>query len=352
MAPLRLRFDFDTTDAFAGWHGWLLLTLNGEYLASADLSKPSPSHAITIDAHLDMAAPQVWAWLQPWLPAGPLAAGQFAGGRVQATSRLQWQAGHEASGIAHLRAYDWTLTAGGLKATDGGLEVEFKDIVQRTAGINLSVGRIEWGKQPLAMTDFDTLLHSQGKSIKIDHATVNAFGGQLTVLPGEVDLEQSPWRLTLGLQGIELQQLLATLNYPQLSGNGRIDGKLPLSLSRETVSIEGGNLSGDQPGVLRYQGPATDESNIAFKALRNLVYHKLQASLDYQPSGDYQLGLRLEGNNPELMAGHPLAFNLNLSGHLPELLQRSLLSGDFERSVLEESRRRDPSTPSEATIHP
>ncbi|MDD5126305.1 YdbH domain-containing protein, partial [Methylovulum sp.] len=64
----------------------------------------------------------------------------------------------------------------------------------------------------------------------------------------------------------------------------------------------------------------------------------LQAKVNYRPNGDYHLGLRMEGGNPEVLSGHPLAFNLNLSGHLPELLQRGFMAGDFERVILEEAK--------------
>ena len=91
-----------------------------------------------------------------------------------------------------------------------------------------------------------------------------------------------------------------------------------------------------RPGVLHYHGPVADQENIAFKALRNLRYHSLQGKLNYKPDGEYKLGLRLEGKNPELFSGHAVAFNLNLSGQLPALLQKGILAGDFDRPILEQ----------------
>jgi hypothetical protein len=172
--------------------------------------------------------------------------------------------------------------------------------------------------------------------LTVEQAEAAIFDGLLAVMPGSLDFSQSPLLFTLALKDVDLAALLAALNYPKLTGSGRISGTLPVSIAENAIEIQGGTLSGKQPGKLSYQGPTTEGDNLAFKALRNLVYHDLQAGLDYQPSGDYRLSLHLQGKNPDLLDGHPLAFNLNLSGKLPELLQRSLLSGDFDRSVLEQ----------------
>jgi len=158
----------------------------------------------------------------------------------------------------------------------------------------------------------------------------------MELMPGTIRLEQTPILLTLRLHDVDLSQLLMSLHYPNISGTGTIDGELPLRLSAGAIDLQDGSLSGTQPGVLRYAGPA-DSQNIAFKALKNLVYRSLQAKVNYRPNGDYHLGLRLEGSNPEVLSGHPLAFNLNISGQLPELLQKGILAGDLERTILEQA---------------
>jgi hypothetical protein len=109
-----------------------------------------------------------------------------------------------------------------------------------------------------------------------------------------------------------------------------------------------GTLIGTRPGVLRYQGPIADKENMAFRALRNLEYHRLNAKVNYHPNGDYHLDLRLEGSNPEVLSGHALAFNLKLSGQLPELLRKGIMAGNFEQAILKEAKgQASPSTKTE-----
>jgi hypothetical protein len=87
---------------------------------------------------------------------------------------------------------------------------------------------------------------------------------------------------------------------------------------------------------LRYQAPGATEDNLALKTLSNMRYHSLQAKLNYQPSGDYRVGVRLEGKNPQVLSGHLVAFNLNLTGSLPELIKKGIMAGDFDKPILEQ----------------
>ncbi len=339
IAAVKLRLTANSKDHFDNLHGWLLLTQNDDYLASTDLSMATQSGILAMDAHLDMPAAQAFALLKPWLPAAT-SNWQLSSGRTQATARIRWDSGKALSGIAHLKTQELSLLANGIKLSNADFDIDVANIAERSANLTLTAGSVEVDKQ-LQLGNLDVKAHNQARLLTLDHARVSVFGGLLKVLPGPLNFQQSPLLLTLGVQDIELTQLLAAFNDPQLTGTGRISGKLPLTMSKDAIEVNGGMLTGTRPGMLSYQGPAADSDNLAFKALRNLMYHSLQARLDYRPTGDYQLGLRLEGNNPDVMTGHPLAFNLNINGKLPEILRKSILSGDFEHSILEQSKNRN-----------
>ena len=50
--------------------------------------------------------------------------------------------------------------------------------------------------------------------------------------------------------------------------------------------------------------------------------------------------VRLEGNNPALYDGYPVAFNLKINGSLPELFEALFITGDFEEAILKEIKKR------------
>ncbi|MGZ4960852.1 MAG: intermembrane phospholipid transport protein YdbH family protein, partial [Methylomonas sp.] len=333
MASIRLQLAADTDADFDRAAAHLMLTRDKGYIASADIKLLQGS--ANIDGYMDMRAIDALEFLRPWLPVS-VSGWQFVSGNVRGNFRLHWQPQQNIAGSAHMTASGLGLTAGSAWIENGYMELDSQDIARRTMTVSMDVPMLGFGKET-KLHDLAFKAQLLDRKLTLERATLPMFGGMIEILPATVNIDQRPVLLTLGMQNIDLSQLLDSLDYPALSGSGSISGKLPLRLDSDTLEVEKGVLKGMHPGVLRYLGPAADNENIAFKALRNLTYHSLQAQVDYRPNGDYHLGLRLEGNNPEVLSGHALAFNLTISGHLPELLKNSILSGDFDQSILEQA---------------
>jgi hypothetical protein len=335
LSAIQLDLNAETPDKFDSVQGTVLLSRDSRNLASANLSMTTPSFGADLDAQLDMTAKEVFELLKPWLPKIP-DDWQLSAGNIKGTLNLRWQTGRIRSGTARLNASELALTAGSAKLEAGKIELDVSDLVNRSATLAADAPKLEFGKGLIA-NKLIVKTHYLGRELTVDQAALSIFGGQLEILPGPLDVEKMPLLLTLRVHAIDLAQLLSSLDYKDLSGTGTVNGELPLRLSMDAIELQDGALTGTRPGVLRYQGPTADKENIAFKALRNLSYHSLQAKVNYRPNGDYHLGFRLEGSNPEVLSGHPLAFNLNISGQLPELLRRGIQAGDFEKAILEQA---------------
>ncbi len=332
VASVQLDFSTGTADKFHILQGRALLTRDGQYLAGSDLSLTKLG-AVDLNAHLDMAVVDLLELVQPWLPE-MARAWRFTAGKVQGTSQLRWQDQRLVSGVAHLNAFDVALVAGTVHAVHASINVDMADLSRASLALSGDIPELGFGKEMLARNLYVKAAF-QDNQLKLERGVGSMFGGQLEILPTTIDLKQRPILLTLRIRDVDLSQLLATLHYKDLSVSGIVSGELPLRVTGKTVELQDGLLIGARPGVLRYQGPVADKENLAFRALRNLEYHSLQAKVNYQPNGGYHLGLRLEGSNPEVLSGHPIAFNLNLSGQLPELLKKGMMAGDFERAILD-----------------
>ena len=77
-------------------------------------------------------------------------------------------------------------------------------------------------------------------------------------------------------------------------------------------------------------------NNIGLQALENFQYTDLSGTINYQSDGTYNIAIRLEGENPDLYGGHPIVFNLNIDGSLPELFEAMFITGNFEESILKQ----------------
>jgi hypothetical protein len=333
LSATQLSVNAKTADNFASLQAEAVLKRNKQSLVAVDLSMAN-KQTIDMNGRLDMAASEAFDLIKPWLPA-MAASWMVAGGAVLGNLQLHKPSNQDASGTAQLTITDLALTAGAAKVENAKVELNIPELASRAVDLSAEAPTLGLGKDLIARK-LNVKARYLDQALTLNQASLALFGGTMEVMPDTILLEQTPILLTLRLHDVDLSQLLMSLHYPNISGTGTIDGELPLQLSAGAIDLQDGSISGTQPGVLRYAGPA-DNQNIAFKALRNLVYRNLQAKVNYRPNGDYHLGLRLEGSNPEVLSGHPLAFNLNISGQLPELLQKGILAGDLERTILEQA---------------
>ena len=239
------------------------------------------------------------------------------GGLTLHQAVLGWERA-QASGL------DINVTIKSLDPVAGQLEFELGRL-SLAAGIELSAVRLGlgWSGRHLLLRRFDAGL----------------FDGHLSVLDQGLELPPAPGRLALDAEGIDLARLLAAINLKGLSGSGRLSGRLPLAWSEAGAEIRGGRLTSTGPGLLRYQPPTQLADNPGLQALRNFHYSRLDLEIDYAASGSYRLRLKLDGHNPDLYGGHPIAFKLDLNGSLPGLFRGALLSGNFDAYLLEQLQR-------------
>jgi hypothetical protein len=333
LTPVTLAIDMQTSNYFEGFQGRALLTRDNRYLASAEASMVA-SGMVSISGHLDMAATEARELVQPWLPKSTRA-WLLASGKVQGMTTLSWQSRQGFSGTVHLNAFDLVLTAGPVRIGQGNVTIDIADVGSGFVALSANAPTLDVGKV-LAARNLMVNAHYLHSDVTIEHGGLSLFGGLLEMVPGTVNIHQQPVLLTLRVSDVDISQLLAVIDYKDLTASGTVSGELPLKISQDAIELLDGTLTGTGPGVVRYQGQVSDNENIAFKALRNLAYRRLQAKINYRPNGDYGLGLRLEGHNPEVLSGHPLAFNVNINGQLPALLQQGIQTGDFEKVILEQ----------------
>lgn len=335
LQGMQLELNAESLDHFDTLQGQAALTRNHQQLAGIDLSLTKPPRALDLAGNLDMAASEAFELVKP-LSKGITQSLMISAGKLQGAMKLHWQFDNHSSGTAHLSATNLGLTLGAMQVETGNIELELADLAHGSMLLSVDAGKLKFGKA-IAAGNLLIKAHGLERVLTLDQAVLSIFGGAMELLPGNMDLERYPIPLTVRLKQVDLSQLLASLQYPDISGTGTLNGELPIKLTADTVELQDGLLNGTSPGVIRYQGPAADNENLAFAALRNLAYHTLQARVNYQPNGDYRLGLRLEGSNPLVLSGHPLVFNLNIGGHLPELLRRGIATGDFERVIMQQA---------------
>ncbi len=168
---------------------------------------------------------------------------------------------------------------------------------------------------------------SRGQTIVLREASADLAGGTVTV--GRAEYRDGAADLQVEIAALPLERLLREWKIEGLSGTGLLSGTVPVRIRPAGIAIGNGHLDGQQPGVLQVNfGAARDtltsageQVELAVRTLEDFHYKVLSLDVSKPLDGELSLAIRLEGNNPAVLDGHPFVFNINLSGRLEPILE-------------------------------
>jgi hypothetical protein len=185
--------------------------------------------------------------------------------------------------------------------------------------------------------------------VELKDVQCDLFGGAATSPGVRLDWAKPPLLMTVSLRKLDLAQVLSIEQQRGLQGTGVLNGTVPISLSPAGVTVEGGTLEAQAPGgVIRYASmpessklitESDSHLHLVAQALNNFHYTVLRVGVDYAESGMLDLGIRLEGRNPDLKKSPPIHFNLAVQEHVPTLLKSLRLVQDLEDAVQKKYKR-------------
>lgn len=192
--------------------------------------------------------------------------------------------------------------------------------------LHVQIGSIDPGL-PIEDIAFDYTIDTANTTLEVRDVQATMFNGTLSSTGLAFDWSASENLFALALDNIDLSRLLAMGAYEGINATGRISGALPIRVAGSNVSVRGGTLQVLAPGgSISYQSATGANTGNAALDLVNLAlsdyqYDVMEAEVDYLPSGELILAVKLEGISPAVNEGQQINVNLNVTDNIPALLE-------------------------------
>lgn len=205
------------------------------------------------------------------------------------------------------------------------------------------VSAVDMDALKLADGEIDYELPGDG-TMRIASATFPWFGGRLGAYEATAALDGAAVDTALRAENVDLAQLLDYLRVEGLSGEGVIEGRLPLKIVNGKARIVNGVFSAKGPGVIRYVGKAGEaasgankQAKLAFDILRDLHFDELTAAIDGPLDGELKFNIVFKGANQvkvdERTVTSPVVYRVSIEAPLLALIDQARLSSDIQLQI-------------------
>jgi Dicarboxylate transport len=339
FAPLTLQAELSPGAAGLAYEGALTRIGGGLVLEVRGSSEPSGAGRATIE----LAPVAFGPALQPD-DLMPIAAGlvRDVTGQLALNGDLTWSPAEVTSVLAIL-VEQLGLSSGPARLEQINGVVRLDSVWPPTTppGQQLAIGLLDLGL-PLT-AGIATFQLQGGPRLEVEQLQWNLAGGTARAEPFSLGSPLEALDATLRAERLDLGQLLALTRLDGLSGEGSLDGVLPLRISEGAAIIAGGKLAATGPGVLRYDAEAAPAAlraggegvDLLLQALENFHYEALEITLDGRTDAAMDIALHIAGANPDLYDGHPVEFNLDLEGELANILRQGIASWQIPARIRE-----------------
>ena len=224
--------------------------------------------------------------------------------------------------------------------------------ITRTDGINTTLRLTELfpvtsdGSQQLTidLVDMNALKLENGsiefafpgdETLAIIQAAFPWFGGTIGVENTSASMTGDEIRTDLLARNVDFGQLLEFLDIDGLSGEGVVEGTLPLVILNGRTSIVNGVFRATQPGSISLDNTvaeqirrSNEQTAIAFDILRDLRFDTLEATVNGDLDGTLRVGLVFEGINAitiqDQRVPSPVIYRISIEAPMTSLLSQRM----------------------------
>ncbi|MEK7791753.1 MAG: YdbH domain-containing protein [Pseudomonadota bacterium] len=164
--------------------------------------------------------------------------------------------------------------------------------------------------------------------VMLEKAQFSMFGGELTLEPTVIDPVAAHSDIMVHVNHIDLATFFNLIQVDGLTGNGHLDGHIPMTLTGDQVTIKDSRLVATAPGILHFKSEkasqllanAGEEMNLLLQTLQDFHYTELSLTMNKSASHDLTARLSLLGSNPDIKDGQVFRLNITLESNIDKIL--------------------------------
>ena len=269
--------------------------------------------------------------LQPSKLSPILAVLDNAKGKVSANAQLKWSAAGIHSSRGAFKLSNMSFAYADTTIEDLNVALDLEDLVSPDSPPQqtITAKRIDLGvplENLLVSYQIET---TDALRILLERTQFSVMDGIVSLAPTKLDPAAIRSDLSIRISNIDLDAFFDLIHVDGLTGTGRLDGQIPLTLEKNQVAIKNGQLAAKAPGMLHFKSEkasqllasAGEEMNLLLQALQDFHYSELSLHLDKSLTHDLVAKLSLLGNNPDVKDGRAFRLNINLETDIGKILQ-------------------------------
>ena len=250
-------------------------------------------------------------------------------GSGESRASFSWSSeGLISAGSLNLENLSFTAQGTNVKGLDLALVLTDLTAPESASDQRLTIAALDPG---LPVTDLEVMfrvLPGDLPVMQIDDGTFKVLGGEFGLEPTTLNPGLDRHDLTFDIRNLALDSLFESLELDGVSGEGALNGRIPIRLEGSTFAIADGQLSAIGPGRLQIQseeaeeliGQRDDNVDSMLEALRDFRYEEFTITMDKNSDQDLVVALSVLGNNPDVLDGQMFQINVNLESNIDNIL--------------------------------
>ncbi len=269
--------------------------------------------------------------LQPSKLSPALAALENVTGQINANAQFKWSTTGIRSSRGAFRLNNLSFAYEDTTIDDLNVALDLTDLLSLSSPPHqkITVKRIVSGIPLKNLLVSYQIENADSPRLKLEKTQFSLMDGTVSLVPTVIDPAAKRSDLLIRINDVDLDNFFNFIQVDGLTGSGRLDGQIPLTLEKNQVAITNGHLAAKTPGVLHFKSEkasqllasAGEEMNLLLQALQNFHYSELSLHLDKSLTHDLVVKLSLLGNNPDVKDGRAFRLNINLETDIGKILQ-------------------------------